>query len=118
MGNEFDLTAVGIFEEFWDTPKPVVGFHTECDPAVVVDENIRWLDVPMQDAGRVDVVERPQQLVRDDGDVARRERPPARNPTAGFSGYPPQEFFKSLVPPSKIAFPAVSWDRSVLGSSS
>ena len=28
VGNEFDVTAVGIFEDFWDTPKPVVGFHT------------------------------------------------------------------------------------------
>ena len=28
------MTEVGIFEEFWDTPKPVVGFHTELDELV------------------------------------------------------------------------------------
>ena len=32
MGNEFDLTAVEIFEEFLGYPKPVVGFDTVPDP--------------------------------------------------------------------------------------
>lgn len=38
-------------------------------PAIVVDEDVGWLDVPVHDVGRVQVVQRAEDVVHDDLDV-------------------------------------------------